>query len=154
MSSPAEYRAYEAVRGCALCESSQLEAVDARASICRCVRCVILGLRNDAASAQALTAIVRGARRILRRDIRPRYEVLRPGVESHLSHFTPRTIRRALSEAGFDVVRLGVDDAPPTRSRPGRAVFAARRALTAVTPWNFGAEMLVVARPRRSDAAA
>jgi len=109
---------------------------------------LIVGLPNDATSAQALSAIVRGARRLLGREIRPRYEVLRPGVESHLSHFTPRTIRRALAEAGLDVVRLGVDDAVPTRSRPGHAVFAVRRALTAVTPWNLGAEMLVVATPR------
>jgi SAM-dependent methyltransferase len=114
---------------------------------------LILGLPNDAASAQALSAIVRGARRLIRSEIRPRYEVLRPGVESHLSHFTPRTIRRALVEAGLDVVRLGVDDALPTRSRLGHAVFAARRVLTAVTPWNFGAEMLVVAKPRSLDRA-
>lgn len=109
---------------------------------------LILGLPNDASSAQAVSAIVRTGRRFLRREIRPRYEVLRPGVESHLSHFTPRTIRQALAEAGLDVVDLGVDDALPTRSRLGHAVFQARRALTAVTPWNFGAEMLVVAKPR------
>jgi 2-polyprenyl-3-methyl-5-hydroxy-6-metoxy-1,4-benzoquinol methylase len=114
---------------------------------------LILGLPNDAASAQVLSAVVRGARRVLRREIRPRYEVLRPGVESHLSHFTPRTIRRALAAADLDVVHLGVDDALPTRSRLGHVVFKARRALTTVTPWNFGAEMLVVAKPRSLEPA-
>jgi SAM-dependent methyltransferase len=124
-------------------------------SICRSLLhpdgILILGLPNDSASAQALSSVVRRTRRIFRRDIRPRYEVLRPGVESHLSHFTPRTIRRALAEAGLDVVRLGVDDAQPSRSRLGHVVFAARRGMTALTPWNFGAEMVVVVKRRRPD---
>lgn len=111
---------------------------------------LVLGLPNDSSSAQALSTLVRGARRLLRLEMRPRYEALRPGVESHLSHFDPRSITRALSEADFEVAELGVDDAQPVRSMLGHVVFTARRLLTAVTPWNLGTEMLVVARQSRS----
>jgi SAM-dependent methyltransferase len=39
MNSPATYRAFEEVRACVICRGSNLETVDARASVLRCVRC-------------------------------------------------------------------------------------------------------------------
>ena len=107
---------------------------------------VVLALPNDSAPAQALSSLVRIVRRALRRRTQPRYERLRPGIESHLSHFTPRTIRLALREASLEPEIEDVDDAAPVRSRLGQVVFETRRALTHLTPWNFATEMLVVAR--------
>lgn len=118
--------------------------------ICRSLLCaggvLVMGLPNDATPANAVSVIVRACRRFVRREVRPRYNVLRPGVESHLSHFTPRTVRRALVEARLEVVHIGVDDALPTRTPFGHVVFALRRLLTTLTPWNFATEMLVIAR--------
>jgi len=51
---------------------------------------VVLALPNDSAPAQALSSVVHLVRRARRRRTQPRYERLRPGTESHLSHFTPR----------------------------------------------------------------
>jgi hypothetical protein len=55
-------------------------------------------------------------------------------------------LRRRLAESGFAVEELGVDDAAPVRSSTGAALFRIRTILTAMTPWNFGFEMFVVAR--------
>ncbi len=107
---------------------------------------VVLALPNDSAPAQALSSVVRLVRRASRRRTQPRYERLTPGTESHLSHFTPGTIRLALREAGLEPEMEDVDDAAPLRSGLGHLVFNARRTLTHATPWNFGAEMLLVAR--------
>lgn len=107
---------------------------------------VVLALPNDSAAAQTLSTWVRLVRWALHRKTRPRYERLRPGTESHLSHFTPRTLRFALNSAGLESEFESVDDAAPTRSSLGRVVFGIRRVMTVVTPWNLGTEMLVVAR--------
>jgi 2-polyprenyl-3-methyl-5-hydroxy-6-metoxy-1,4-benzoquinol methylase len=107
---------------------------------------VVLALPNDSAAAQALSSSVRLVRRVLRRSTRPRYEHLRPGTESHVSHFNPRTMRLALRSAGLEPEIEDVDDAAPSRSTLGRLVFGVRCALTRVTPWNFATEMLIVAR--------
>jgi SAM-dependent methyltransferase len=112
---------------------------------------IILALPNDGASAWGLTAIGNVARRALRRAPSTRYEPLRPGIESHIQHFDRTSIRRLLSTSGFSVNRVTVDDAAPQRSSLGRVAFTARRLLSAVTPWNFGREILVTAN-RRSEA--
>jgi SAM-dependent methyltransferase len=112
---------------------------------------MILAMPNDGRSAWALTAIGNVVRRALGRRPSPRYERLQPGVESHIQHFNQKTIRRLLSECGFVLDRITVDDAAPQRSRLGSVAFMTRRLLSTATPWNFGREMLVTAT-RRSEA--
>jgi SAM-dependent methyltransferase len=107
---------------------------------------IVLAMPNDGDAVWALTAIGNVVRRCLRRDLSRRYDRLRPGVESHIQHFDPRSIERLLSQSGFIVVRIAVDDASPKRSRLGVLAFGVRRFLTRFTPWNVGREMLVVAR--------
>jgi len=106
---------------------------------------IVLAMPNDGDAAWALTIIGNAARRVLGRAPSRRYGPLRPGVESHIQHFDPRSIGRLLSQCGFIVDRITVDDASPQRSRLGVMAFLARRLLSRVTPWNFGREMLVIA---------
>ena len=108
---------------------------------------LIMAMPNDGAAAHLLTIPGRLVHRALGRKP-TRYQPLKPGGESHVSHFTPGTIRRLLVQGGFTVVAVGVDDARPVRSPIGAALFRARKGLTALTPWNFGLEMFVVARPK------
>lgn len=110
---------------------------------------IVLAMPNDGAAVWALTAIGNVARRLLGRTPSRRYERLRPGVESHIQHFDPRSIERLLGDCGLVVDRLTVDDASPSRSRLGTISFVVRRLLGRLTPWMFGREMLVVARRAR-----
>ena len=107
---------------------------------------LIMAMPNDGAAAHSLSVPGRAFRRLRGRTPLPRYVRLYPGAESHLSHFTPKTLRRRLAESGFAVQELSVDDAAPVRSSAGAALFRIRTILTAITPWNFGFEMFVVAR--------
>ncbi len=107
---------------------------------------LIMAMPNDGAAAHSLTVPGRALRRLRGRPSLPRYVRLYPGSESHLSHFTPGTLRRRLTASGFTVEELNVDDAAPVRSSAGTALFRIRTILTAMTPWNFGLEMFVVAR--------
>jgi SAM-dependent methyltransferase len=107
---------------------------------------LIMAMPNDGAVAHSLSSAGRMVRRLRGRPPAVRYVRLRPGAESHLSHFTPGTLRRRLTESGFAVEELGVDDAAPVRSSAGAALFRIRTALTAMTRFNFGLEMFVVAR--------
>jgi SAM-dependent methyltransferase len=107
---------------------------------------IVLAVPNDGDAAWALTAAANVARRGLGRVPMPRYDRLCPGVESHIQHFDERSIRRLLSQSGFIVDRVGVDDASPRRGRLGAIAYTARRLLSQLTPWNFGREMLVTAR--------
>ena len=105
---------------------------------------LIMAMPNDGAAAHGLSLPGRAFRGLRGRPSLPRYVRLYPGAESHLSHFTPRTLRRRLAASGFVVEALNV--AAPVRSSAGAALFRIRTALTALTPWNFGLEMFVVAR--------
>jgi SAM-dependent methyltransferase len=107
---------------------------------------LIMAMPNDGAAAHSLTLPGRAYRRLRGRPSLPRYVRLYPGAESHLSHFTPGTLRRRLAESGLAAQELSVDDAAPVRSSAGAALFRIRTILTAMTPWNFGLEMFVVAR--------
>ena len=107
---------------------------------------LVLALPNDGLAAQSLASAGRFARQLLGRRVYARYEVLRPGVEAHLSHFTPATLRTRLAKSGFRLDALGVDDAAPVRSTAGSAAYVVRRTLSSVTPANFGLEMFAVAR--------
>lgn len=106
---------------------------------------IILAMPNDGRSAWALAGIGNTVRRLLGRQPSPRYLQLRPGVESHIQHFDERSMRRLLTQAGFTVRTITVDDASPRRSRVGALAFRARVLMSRVTPWNFGREMLVIA---------
>lgn len=106
---------------------------------------IVLAMPNDGDAVWALTVIGNVVRRGLGRAPSHRYGWLRPGVESHIQHFDPHSIERLLSQCGFIVDRITVDDASPQRSRLGVMAFVARRLLSRVTPWNFGREMLVIA---------
>jgi SAM-dependent methyltransferase len=106
---------------------------------------IVLAMPNDGDAAWALTRIGNVVRGSLRKAPSRRYERLRPGVESDIQHFDPRSIRRLLSESGFVVDRISIDDASPERSRLRAAAFTARRLLSVVTPWSFGREILVLA---------
>jgi SAM-dependent methyltransferase len=110
---------------------------------------IVLAMPNDGDAVWALTVIGNEVRRLLGRAPSRRYGRLRPGVESHIQHFDPRSIRKVLSDTGFRIESITVDDASPKRSRSGSIAFAARRLLTRVTPWHFGREMLVIARLAR-----
>ena len=58
-----------------------------------------------------------------------------------------RTVAERRPSAVVIIVdRITVDDASPQRSGLGVMAFVARRLRTRVTPWNFGREMLVIAR--------
>ena len=105
-----------------------------------------MAMPNDGAAAHSLTFPGRAFRRLRGRPSPARYVRLHPGAESHLSHFTPGTLRRRLAASGFAIQELSVDDAAPVRSSAGTALFRIRTILTAMTPWNFGLEMFVVAR--------
>lgn len=113
---------------------------------------LVLAMPNDGIAAWSPTALTNVARSLAGRTRAARYEPLRPGRESHIQHFAPATIRRLLSDEGFRRRIDAVDDAAPRRSRLGTTAYHVRRLLTAVTPWNFGREMLIVAsrtaRPR------
>lgn len=109
---------------------------------------IVLAMPNDGDAVWALTMIGNLVRRGLGRARSRRYSRLRPGLESHIQHFDPRSIERLLARCGFVVDRITVDDASPQRSRLGSVAFGVRRLLSRVTPWNFGREMLVIARPR------
>jgi SAM-dependent methyltransferase len=114
---------------------------------------IILAMPNDGEAKRAPTVIANLARRGLRRTPSRRYKVLSPGIESHIQHFNPGSIRRLLGQCGFQVKRVAVDDASPRRSRLGGLVFRGRVLLTRLTPFNFGHEMLVIAALRSgSDA--
>jgi len=106
---------------------------------------LVLAMPNDGDAVWALTAIGNVVRRSLGRTPSRRYERLRPGVESHIQHFDPRSIARLLGDHAFRVDRLTVDDASPSRSRLGAAAYFARRLLSRLTPWMFGREMLIIA---------
>lgn len=108
---------------------------------------LVIAMPNDGLAAWLPTAVADVARALMGRRRSVRYEQLRPGRESHIQHFAPATIRRLLSEEGFRRRLDAVDDAAPRRSRPGAVAFGIRRLLTAVTPWNFGREMLIIAAP-------
>lgn len=110
---------------------------------------LVLAMPNDGDAVWALTAIGNLVRGLLRRAPSRRYQRLRPGVESHIQHFDPTSIRKLLSDTGFRIESIAVDDASPMRSRLGGMAFAVRRLLTRVTPWHFGREMLVIAKPVR-----
>jgi len=109
---------------------------------------LVLALPNDGAAAWFPTAMTNLGRRLLGRSAVSRYQRLRPGVESHIQHFDEKSIQRALVGAGFHVESIAVDDAAPRRSSFGTVAYHARRFLTAATPFNFGREILVTARPR------
>jgi 2-polyprenyl-3-methyl-5-hydroxy-6-metoxy-1,4-benzoquinol methylase len=109
---------------------------------------LVLAMPNDGDATWVPTMISNAVRRSLGRAQSHRYQRLRPGAESHIQHFDPRSIRLLLSLRGFDVKFVGVDDANPRRSRLGVMTFAARQLLSRITPWNFGREMLVIAEPR------
>jgi 2-polyprenyl-3-methyl-5-hydroxy-6-metoxy-1,4-benzoquinol methylase len=108
---------------------------------------IVLAMPNDGDAVWALTMVGNLVRRLLGRTPSRRYQRLRPGVESHIQHFDLKSIRKLLLDTGFRIDSIAVDDASPKRSRLGSIVFAARRLLTRGTPWHFGREMLVIARP-------
>ena len=108
---------------------------------------LVVAVPNDGAAATALTSTGNLIRRALRRPPSPRYLVLAPGVESHIQHFDVGSLSRLLRMEDFRVEREEVDDASPVRSRAGQAIFLARVGLTRWTPWNWGRELRVIARP-------
>jgi SAM-dependent methyltransferase len=108
---------------------------------------LVMAMPNDGGASNALSIAGNAIRRTLRRPQYPRYLVLAPGVESHIQHFDVGSISRLLRAEGFRIDRVDVDDASPTRSRLGRSIFEVRRWLTRWTPWHWGREMLVIARP-------
>jgi SAM-dependent methyltransferase len=110
---------------------------------------IVLAMPNDGVAAWAVTMLGNTVRRGLGRVSTPRYDSLRPGIESHIQHFDEPSIKRLLSQSGFIVDRVAVDDASPRRSRVGAIAYITRRLLSWLTPWNFGREMLVTARRGR-----
>ena len=73
------------------------------------------------------------------------YEDLQPGMEIHLSHFTPAVLRRAIRSSGFRVELMTVDDHYPTPSRRTDQLVRGYRALMAVTRVNLGVATLALA---------
>jgi hypothetical protein len=71
----------------------------------------------------------------LRARLRPGYRATVADNLVHVSHFGPRSLRRALERAGYAEVRLGVA-APETIPAPGGAARAANAGRRAV--WTLG----------------
>jgi SAM-dependent methyltransferase len=71
----------------------------------------------------------------LRARLRPGYRATVADNLVHVSHFGPRSLRRALERAGFADVRLGIA-APETIPAPGAAARAANAGRRAV--WSLG----------------
>jgi predicted TPR repeat methyltransferase len=93
-----------------------------------------------------------GAAQLLKEQIRGRlFPSYRPTVADnlvHVSHFTPRALRMALEQAGFDTVTIQV--AAPVVPPAGRSVrrlalVAVRRALTAAARALLGGELTPLA---------
>jgi SAM-dependent methyltransferase len=73
-----------------------------------------------------------------------------PGEEIHLVHFQPRTLRDALSRAGFGVIGFGVDDVDTRRSFRNWLKRAVNAAVASATGWHLSTAMYAVARRRAS----
>ena len=66
------------------------------------------------------------------------------GNEVHLTHFTPKTIRRALASAGFRVIKFGVDDVYVGRSWHERIEWGSQLLLNRVLNWHVARAMFLV----------
>src|SRR5205814_1090142 len=106
---------------------------------------LVIACPNDSAANEAIAKVGRAARTLLQRRETPRYSRLMPGVETHVSHFTPTTITRLMTNSGFTIQSIDVDDAAPVRSRVGSATFKARRFLTHATGVHLNREMVLIA---------
>ena len=106
---------------------------------------LVVACPNDSAANEAIAKVGRAVRALLRRHGTPRYCRLIPGVETHLSHFTPTTIVRLLMAHGYTIQSIDVDDAAPVRSRIGSATFKARRFLTHAIGVHLNREMVLIA---------
>lgn len=94
-------------------------------------------------------AVPNETRRILRPPWRPKRRTLGPlhwGLEVHLIHFQPTTLRRAVRRAGFAVAGFGVDDVD---TRPTAASLRKRTRqewLARLTGWHLSNAMFAVGR--------
>lgn len=112
---------------------------------------IVLAMPNDGDAVWSLTLLGNVVRRILGRPSSRRYVPLRPGVESHIQQFTPKSLRRLLDVTGYGIDRMTADDAIPDRSRIGSVTFHVRRLLSRLTPWNLNREILLIASPRGGE---
>jgi 2-polyprenyl-3-methyl-5-hydroxy-6-metoxy-1,4-benzoquinol methylase len=68
------------------------------------------------------------------------------GTEIHLTHFQKPTLTAALRQAGFEVIRTGIDDINSWTSLRRRLVLVLQTSLDRVVGWNFGIAMYAVGR--------
>ena len=69
-----------------------------------------------------------------------------PGEEIHLTHFQPRTLKRALKGAGFALIAFGVDDVDLERTAKERLKQTANCLLSTLMGWHLGPAMYVISR--------
>jgi len=75
------------------------------------------------------------------------FEPLEFGGEIHLTHFQPDTLKKAVKNAGFEIVRFLVDDFYPDRRYPKRFKIKAYQAMAALFRWHWAAAMICIAKP-------
>ena len=80
-----------------------------------------------------------------RRSSRP-MSALVWGEEIHLTHFQPQTLKRALSQAGFEVIGFGVDDVDLERTTWKALKRAVNRRLAALFDWHCSTAMYAICR--------
>ena len=71
------------------------------------------------------------------------------GMELHLTHFQPHTLREGLRRAGFETIKFGVDDLYSRRSCSNLAKLYLQKALSGLLSWHFSMNVSVF---RKADA--
>ncbi len=101
----------------------------------------------------ARTWLVRIRAWLSRKKPPPRYEVLKPHGEVHLSQFKSRVLKRALESRGFRVEVVTVDDQYARPDKRSERLIGAYRWIQSVTGLNFGQATFVLARKDATAAA-
>ena len=87
-----------------------------------------------------------------RREPPPRYEILKPHHEVHLSQFNGRVLERALRSRGFRVEFVTIDDHYASPNLRSDSIVRAYRLIHRFTRLNLGQATLVLARKTASEA--
>ncbi len=85
-------------------------------------------------------------RRFGKAKISAPFGALEFGGEIHLTYFQPSTLRTALCAAGYEFVKIGVDDAYYIRDWKMQAKLILQQSLAFVLRWHFAVAMYAIAR--------
>ena len=90
--------------------------------------------------------LVRTKARLSGKSPPPRYEILRPHAEVHLSQFKSRVLAKALQSRGFRVELTTIDDQYALPSRRSESIVRAYRVIHSLIRLNFGQAIFVLAK--------